>query len=128
MKLFAMKKFFVLSCGIFCLISQSSRADWKEFRGPTGQGEATGTQLPVAWSDTKNVLWKSDVDGLAWSSPVIVDDHVYLTSAIEIADQQHSLRLLCLDLSSGDVIWEKEVFDQDGKVKMHKKNSHASPT
>ncbi|MBT5017308.1 MAG: PQQ-binding-like beta-propeller repeat protein [Planctomicrobium sp.] len=120
--------YFVLSCGIFCLLSQTTMADWKEFRGPTGQGEVTGAKLPVSWSDTDNVLWKSELEGLAWSSPVIVGDQVYLTSAVNIGEEQLSLRLLSVDLSTGDVNWDKEVFELEGKVKIHKKNSHASPT
>lgn len=103
-------------------------ADWKEFRGPTGQGEVSDTKLPISWSDSDNVLWKSEVEGLAWSSPVIVGNEVYLTSAVDSGYEQLSLRLLSVDLSSGDINWEKKVFELEGKFKIHKKNSHASPT
>lgn len=113
---------------LFSMATRQLSADWKEFRGPSGQGETTATNLPVTWSDTENVLWKAEVDGLAWSSPVIVGNHVYLTTAVEIKEEKQSLRLACLNVADGEKLWEKEIFKQDGKVQFHKKNSHASPT
>jgi outer membrane protein assembly factor BamB len=62
---------------------------------------------------------------------VVVQGQVYLTTAVpQEKDGDHSLRLLCLNAESGAVIWDKEVFKQDGKTaaKVHGKNSHASPT
>ena len=115
-------------CVALAIVCQTLQADWKEFRGPNGQGHAQTTGLPVNWSDTENVLWKTQLDGLAWSSPVIVNGNVYLTNAVESGDETHSLRLACLNVGSGKLLWEKELFVQEGKVQFHKKNSHASPT
>ncbi len=108
--------------------SQFANADWKEFRGPTGQGHTQATGLPVNWSETENILWKSKVDGLAWSSPVVVGDKVYLTTAVKGEGDEHSFRLLCLHVQYGKLLWEEEIFAPVGKLKMHKKNSQASPT
>ena len=49
---------------------------WPEFRGPTGQGTSTATDLPVVWSATTNVIWKQAIPGLGWSSPVLAGDHL----------------------------------------------------
>jgi len=114
------------------ILPSAAHADWLEFRGPGGNGNVADTALPVKWSETENVKWKQDLPGLAWSSPVVKGDNVYLTTAVETTGDDkkpaQSLRVVCLDRASGKVQWNKEVFDQVGKVAMHKKNSHASPT
>ncbi|REJ90959.1 MAG: hypothetical protein DWQ45_26730 [Planctomycetota bacterium] len=112
----------------FCGLGGSAGADWPEFRGPTGQGIADATGLPVNWSEESNVAWKVPLEGLAWSSPVIVDGRIYLTNAVEIGPQHYSLRAICLKASSGEIVWTVEVFEQEGAVEIHRTNSHASPT
>jgi outer membrane protein assembly factor BamB len=118
-----------------CAMSVGTAArggDWPEFRGPTGQGHAEG-KLPLHWGPDKNVVWKQPIPGAGWSSPVVVAGRVYLTTAVpkaEAATADRSLRALCLDARSGKVLWDQEVFLQDGKKapRIHAKNSHASPT
>jgi outer membrane protein assembly factor BamB len=107
--------------------------DWPEFRGPTGQGIVQGTRLPVEWSPTENVTWKQSLPGTGWSSPVVVKGRIYLTTSVPVADSaagDQSLRALCLDAKKGKILWDKEVFRQDGRKApgIHSKNSHASPT
>lgn len=106
--------------------------DWPEFRGPTGQG-TTEAQLPLEWSESKNVRWKVPVEGLAWSSPVVSGNQIFLTTAVDkrVDDEPIvSLQLWCLNLSDGQQAWTKELFSHPGqrKVEIHSKNSHASPT
>lgn len=103
--------------------------DWPEFRGPTGQGHAEATGLPVTWGPNQNVTWKVAVPGQGWSSPVVVGERVYLTSAVPKGTGRE-LTVLCLDATSGAPVWQEAVFqqaDQDAP-KIHQKNSHASPT
>ena len=113
------------------LVPLSSRAeDWPQFRGPTGQGISTATNVPVEWSATKNVAWKVPIPGRAWSSPVYVDGKLYLTTAVGDAKSSVVLRAMCLDANDGKALWDAELFtpspkDLRGK---HEKNSHASPT
>lgn len=103
--------------------------DWPQFRGPTGQGTSDSTQLPVTWSETDNIAWRQPIPGLAWSSPAVVDDRIYLTTAVPgEGDAAQSLRALCLDVRTGATIWNQELFRQTGEVEIHGKNSHASPT
>lgn len=103
--------------------------DWPEFRGPTGQG-LVKDKLPTTWSKDKNVIWKQEVPGKGWSSPVVVDGRVYLTTAVPQDNRDQSLRALCLDAAKGNLLWEKEIFRENGKEapRIHSKNSHASPT
>ena len=102
--------------------------DWPQFRGPSGQGLCKGG-LPTEWSPTKNIAWKKVIPGAGWSSPIIVGGRVYLTCAVTTGNDL-SLRALCLDAKSGDEIWNKEIFLLEAKrgVRMHPKNSNASPT
>ena len=104
--------------------------NWTEFRGPTGQGHSTAVGLPLRWNETSNVRWKTEIPGRGWSSPIVWNGRVYLTTAVPGADGKESLRTLCLDASSGQILWNVEVFPlEDGpRARMHQKNSQASPT
>jgi outer membrane protein assembly factor BamB len=106
--------------------------NWPEFRGPTGQGHAAGT-LPVEWGPARNIAWKKAIPGTGWSSPVLWEGRIYLTTAVREkvnAGNDLSLQALCLDANTGVILWEKEVIRQPGdKVpNAHPKNSDASPT
>ncbi len=99
---------------------------WPEFRGPTGQGTSTATNVPTIWSAKTNVHWKHSIPGLGWSSPVINTSKLFLTTAVE-TNNTISLRALCLDAKTGQPLWTTEVFAPTPS-RAHGKNSHASPT
>ncbi|NOT60823.1 MAG: PQQ-binding-like beta-propeller repeat protein [Acidobacteria bacterium] len=99
--------------------------DWPEFRGPTGQGHSTERGLPVTWSETNHVKWKTPLPGKGWSSPAIQGDRVWLTTATE---EGRSLRALCIDRNTGAVLLNVEIFRLKNSAHAHQKNSHASPT
>lgn len=107
-----------------------AHGDWPEFRGPTGQGVATGAKIPTQWSDSENVAWKVPVPGVAWSSPVLVGNRIFLTTAVETAEdtKSYSLETLALDKSTGKTLWTRKLFHHAADVEIHSKNSHASPT
>lgn len=111
--------------------------DWPEFRGPDKQGHAAAIGLPTEWSPNfnKNIRWKSPLPGIGWSSPVVIGERIYLTSAVPVGGEEkavvdRSLRALCVSAVDGKVIWDKEIFAQTAATapNIHKKNSHASPT
>jgi outer membrane protein assembly factor BamB len=104
--------------------------DWQQFRGPTGQGLVLNGTLPTTWSKSKNVVWKQEIPGKGWSSPVVAGGRVYLTTAVPRDNGDQSLRAVCLDADKGNIRWDKEIFRQNGKQAppIHGKNSHASPT
>jgi|ETN01SMinimDraft_1059929.scaffolds.fasta_scaffold68507_1 outer membrane protein assembly factor BamB len=105
-----------------------SGGDWPEFRGPTAQGHVMNANLPLEFGPKKNLKWKVAVPGQGWSSPVIVGNRIYLTSAIT-KNGKLSLSALCLDTTEGRIIWQQPVFHVAGKApRMHRKNSQASPT
>jgi outer membrane protein assembly factor BamB len=117
-----------LSLGFLILAATTALSgDWPEFRGPTGQGHSSETGLPLEWSETNNVLWKVPVPGLGWSSPVIADGKVWVTSATIDSDLA-SLRALAFDAETGELLVDAEVFRIPGSELLNPKNSHASPT
>ena len=110
------------------LIAGAVRAeDWPQFRGPTGQGHSAETGLPTEWSESHNVVWKIAVVGLGWSSPVVADGRVWVTTAID-DDGFVSLRALAFDVGTGDELVNREVFRVENPAARNPKNSHASPT
>ena len=101
--------------------------DWPQFRGPNSDGHAAGPATPLEWSDTKNVIWKVSIPGLGWSSPVVSEGKVFLTTAVS-TDKGLSLRAIALDATNGKTVWDREVFAVEETPAIHAKNSHASPT
>ncbi len=107
--------------------------EWPQFRGPTGQGDSAGTGVPLEWSESKNVVWKTPVKGTGWSSPVVGGGRVWVTAVTETRDPQRdrvaaSLRALAFDVATGRQLVDVEVFTTEASVNVHPKNSRASPT
>jgi outer membrane protein assembly factor BamB len=125
----------------------SPQSDWPQFRGPGARGVAASTNLPDHWSATENVAWKTEIPGSGWSSPIVWGNRVFLTTAISTGEAEppkkglyiggerrdaprpeHQWKLLCLDLSSGKVRWEKVVQEGSPAGPKHVKNTYASET
>ncbi|MGI8979804.1 MAG: PQQ-binding-like beta-propeller repeat protein [Pirellulaceae bacterium] len=104
-------------------------ADWPGFRGPLGNGVSTEKNLPIQWSETKNIAWKQEIPGKGWSSTALVKGRLYLTTAV-LTDDKLSQRAICLNAKDGTTLWDTEVFSRDAASVpgIHIKNSHASPT
>lgn len=107
------------------LLPSATRAeDWPRFRGPTGQGISTEPNPPMKWSATENVVWRTAIPGVGWSSPVVHGDRVFVTTA---TDEGGSCHVLCVDRAGGKLLWDVEVFKQP-TVRKENKNSWATPT
>src|SRR5437763_8492448 len=94
-----------LSRILLLLATAAPAADWPEFRGPDGQGHSSARHVPIEWSSSKNVAWKKPLPGLAWSSPVLHGGRIYLTTAVSAAAKSLSLRAICLDADTGEIVW-----------------------
>ena len=122
---------------------------WSQFRGAEAGVSADDPALPERWSETDNVVWKTAIPGLGWSSPVVWNDHVFLTSAIssgqearalpglyDPGDEQgktkstsiHRWAVFDLDFRSGKIRWRKELRIAVPPLLRHIKNSFASET
>jgi outer membrane protein assembly factor BamB len=121
----------IASAGVLVLLTaigaSAQTEDWPEFRGPTAQGHSAERGLPLEWSESRNVLWKTVVPGRGWSSPVVAGGRVWLTTATERSGTA-SLRVLAFDLDTGREIVNTEVFRLGDAELWNFKNSHASPT
>lgn len=132
-----------------CLTAHSARAgdDWPQFRGPTQQGHSDSTGLPVRWSESQGVKWKTPIPGEGWSSPVVLGDQVWLTTATDLAAEPtasageavlagakssgqvgKSLRAVCVDRNTGKIVHDVEVFAVPKPEPKNSFNSYASPT
>jgi outer membrane protein assembly factor BamB len=106
-------------------VQVASAENWPQFRGPGGQGHSAERGLPLTWSETENIAWKTPLPGLGWSSPAIQGDQIWLTTA---TNDGHSLRALCVNRPDGKIVQDVEVFEKAAPGPIHDKNSHASPT
>src|SRR5436309_3339793 len=94
----------LVALGVSCA---AHAEDWREFRGPTGQGHYAGKGLPLEWSTTKNVVWKQAIPGKGWSSPSVHDGRIYLTTAVPAeGSKDQALQALCLNAKTGELIWQ----------------------
>jgi outer membrane protein assembly factor BamB len=98
--------------------------NWPGWRGPRGDGSSLETNVPLHWSASSNVLWKSELPGTGHASPIVWGGRVFTVSALA---ESESRLLLCLDRKSGALLWQKTVLTAPLEH-MHRLNSHASGT
>ena len=121
--------------------------NWPQFRGPGALGVSGNANLPDKWSTTENVLWKQVVAGRGWSSPVVWGNQIFVTTVVTegkawVAKKglyfggerykppagRHHWKVVCLNLDTGKVVWEKTAHSGIPKGSIHIKNSYASET
>jgi outer membrane protein assembly factor BamB len=127
--------------------------EWPQWRGPDATGISQESNLPISWSKTENVAWKTDVPGRGHSSPIVWGTRIFFTSSIEGpvvpgakapkhilegqefvhpdsvgADHSYRLLVLCFDRDSGKLLWERTAYDGAVYDNRHKKSSYAAPT
>ena len=139
-----------LGCAFMAIAGGPALAgNWPQFRGPQASGIGDG-KPPTRWNvkTGRNIKWKTPIEGLAHSCPIIWENFVFLTTAVgksgetpelttgwEAADGHSAQdkgpwtwKLLCLDRDTGKVIWDREAHSGVPKFKRHPKASHANCT
>ncbi len=92
-------------------------------------GQSAAKNVPVRWSATENVVWKQEVPGAGWSSPVLAKGKLYLTTAIQTPAGGLTLKALAYDAKTGKPVWETTTFESSvSGPSIHSKNGQASPT
>ena len=105
--------------------AMSGAENWPQFRGPDGNGHSDAHGLPLHWSETRNVVWKTPIHDRGWSSPVIYGKQIWLTSA---SKDSRELFVLCIDRDTGKIIRDWKLFDVAQPQFVHPFNTAASPT
>ena len=107
-------------------------ADWPQFRGPWSNGHAAAPGatrplgLPVQWSETENVRWKTAIPHVGWSSPVVLEGKIWLTTATE---KGNDFFVICVNAASGEVLLNQRLFHSDTPEPLgNPVNAYASPT
>jgi len=114
---------------------------WPGFRGPRGDGTTPATNVPLSWSESNNVAWKVQVPGRGHSSPSVLGDRLWLTTAVErgvkrtsmygedmLAAEHVTLEAVSLDSAQGNILWRTPLFEVDEPAPVHSLNSWATPT
>lgn len=114
----------------FCLVMLLTAAlrasePWPEFRGPSADGHARTQHLPLKWSETENIVWKTPIHGRGWSSPVVWGNRIWMTTATE---DGRELSAICVDLETGRIVHDVVVFKVAAPRDTRQFNSFASPT
>jgi outer membrane protein assembly factor BamB len=110
----------------------AAAGDWPEFRGPQGDGLASNPGdpnppgLPVHWSETENVVWKTPIPHAGWSTPVVSSGRIWITTATL---KGHDFFVICVDAASGKILLNKQVFHAGAPEPLgNPLNSYASPS
>ena len=109
---------------LFGSMQTAGAQTWSRFRGPNGSGVADGQNIPVEFSGSSGILWKTPIPGTGNSSPVVWDKHLYLLTASKDGKQRS---LLCLDATSGKILWQRDFPGEYVKLN-RKETSLASAT
>jgi outer membrane protein assembly factor BamB len=103
-----------------------AQENWPEFRGPRADGHSTSTGIPLKWSDTEGVKWKTAIHDRGWSTPVVWGDQVWLTTATEDGKKMFAV---CVDKGSGRILLDKQLFENESPEPLgNDVNSYASPS
>ena len=106
-------------------VESASNHNWSAWRGGAAHGVSTCENLPLQFSPQKNLLWKIPVPGKGNSSPIVVDDRIFLTTAIG-EGHRTQLSVLAFDRATGKQQWMQQVGKPVGPT--HQRNGHASAT
>ena len=97
--------------------------NWPDFRGPTADGIAEVTSVPIVWSETENVKWKTSIHDKGHSSPVVLADQIWLTTASKNGRKMYAV---CVDRNTGRIIHDLLVFEVDKPDHINGQNTFAT--
>ena len=113
-----------LTAALWLVAAVSAHAQWPQFRGPEGLGTTTAN-VPLTWSEESNVRWKTAIHGRAWSSPIVIDNQIWISTA---TPDGRELSALAVDVESGKIVHDLKLFTVATPQFAHPFNSYGSPT
>ncbi len=118
--------FGVLFCFLSCAAQpENTTSQWTHFRGNNLDGIAIAENLPVTWDESTNIIWKTAIPEKGWSSPVVLNNQVWLTTAHHRGEELYAI---CLDFTTGEIIQNLSLFRPKNIESIHDLNSYATPT
>jgi outer membrane protein assembly factor BamB len=110
-----------------------AHADWPDFRGPNGDGHVSADNskplgLPLHWSETNGVKWKTALPPYGISTPIVMGNHVWLTTATQ---DGHDFSVLRINSDTGKIELNEKVFHSDNPESLGNgasMNSYATPS
>jgi outer membrane protein assembly factor BamB len=137
-----------LLAGVLALLSFSGvlAAQWPQFRGPGATGVSADARPPESWSATTNVVWRTAIPGVGWSSPIVSKNTIFLTAVTRAQEgeapkpglyfggerpaptDEHRWIVVAVDFASGRILWHREAHRGAPPQSRHLKNSFASET
>ena len=141
------------SAGLNFFAESAAAGNWPQWRGPDGSGISNEKNLPSEWSPTKNIKWKTPIEGRAHSSPIVWGNRIFVTTAIEGAEvagakaakhmlgdkefvhpdsiganRKHTFKVVSIDRDSGKVVWQTTAWEGTPYDDRHRKSSYAAST
>jgi outer membrane protein assembly factor BamB len=120
-----------LALALLLLPNTAAGQDWPHWRGPRFDGSSDATGLPTSFDRTRGVAWSAALPGPSAATPIVLGEHVYLTSVVEDAGE---LLALCLDRKSGEIRWEQPAGSgyrpagSDSATQRERRSNYASPS
>ena len=138
---------------VVALAGVAAAGNWPQWRGPDGSGISTEKNLPAEWTPTKNIKWKTPIEGRSHSSPIVWENKIFVTTAIEGAEvpgakaakhlldnkefvhpdsiganRKHAFKVIALNRDNGKILWEAVAFEGTPYDDRHRKSSYAAST
>ena len=107
-----------------CVVIEANE-HWSQFRGHYGNGIIKSTSAPINWSENTNIDWKTPIHDRGWSSPVIWNDQIWMTTATKDGNKMYAI---CVNKLSGKIEHDIHVFDVKSPQAITNENTYASPT
>lgn len=102
----------------------SQDRNWTHFRGSNLNGIAVSDDVPMKWDDSV-IKWKTEIHDMGYSSPVVYDNQIWVTTA---RSDGKELYAVCTDFLTGEIIYDIKVFTTEEVERKHSLNTYASPT
>jgi outer membrane protein assembly factor BamB len=138
---------------VVSIVSAAAAANWPQWRGPDGSGISTEKNLPAEWGPKKNIKWKTAIEGRGHSSPIVWENKIFVTTAVEGdvvpgakaarhlldnkdfvhpdsvgANKKHTFKVIALNRDSGKILWESVAWEGTPYDDRHRKSSYAAST
>ena len=107
-----------------CVVIEANE-QWSQFRGHYGNGIIKSTSAPINWSENTNIDWSTPIHDRGWSSPVIWNDQIWMTTATKDGNKMYAI---CVNKLSGKIEHDLHVFDVKSPQAITNENTYASPT